>query len=169
MNEPIVFSRRFFIVHVVHWAILAIAVPVVSLIGCSNVFAAKKVFGAYYIIAFLSTILLALLPPAYRFFGDRRSVKRICPGTERLAKIVSIVMILFVLIAISSFILVRKMGGLPEYYDGVYCIWNHGFIRTITRQEYLRLSFIERAGFCAGVAFVRSFYMRMCCSADQII
>lgn len=33
-------------------------------------------------------------------------------------------------------------GG-PEIQDGVYCLWNHGFVREISYQEYVRLQFAE--------------------------
>lgn len=33
-------------------------------------------------------------------------------------------------------------GG-PDIYNGVYCLWNHGFVREITREEYIKLNLAE--------------------------
>lgn len=33
--------------------------------------------------------------------------------------------------------------GMPHVEDGVYCLWNHGFIRAISEEEYTRLKMIE--------------------------
>lgn len=48
---------------------------------------------------------------------------------------------------IVSLIILREGG--PEIADGVYCLWNHGFIREITKEEYDYLSLVE-ARFAAG-------------------
>jgi len=39
-------------------------------------------------------------------------------------------------------ILILWEGG-PRIEDGVYCLWNHGFIREITKEEYDYLSLVE--------------------------
>lgn len=34
-------------------------------------------------------------------------------------------------------------AGMPEIQDGIYCLWNHGFVRTLSPEEYLRLKGAE--------------------------
>jgi hypothetical protein len=58
----------------------------------------------------------------------------------------------FVILGVASFIytlgnnlisiLLLWEGG-PEIENGVYCLWNHGFIREITKEEYDYLSLVE--------------------------
>ena len=65
---------------------------------------------------------------------------------------------LFVILGVISFIytlgnslisiLILWEGG-PEIENGVYCLWNHGFIREITKEEYDYLSLVE-ARFTTG-------------------
>ena len=45
-------------------------------------------------------------------------------------------------------ILILWKGG-PEIENGVYCLWNHGFIREITKEEYdyLRIFYTIRHDF----------------------
>lgn len=48
---------------------------------------------------------------------------------------------------IVSFIILWEGG--PSIENGVYCLWNHGFIREITKEEYDYLSLVE-ARFSTG-------------------
>ena len=43
-------------------------------------------------------------------------------------------------------------GGVPWIYQGVYCIWNHRFIREITVEEYRFLCMIENLDHAFGRA-----------------
>lgn len=43
--------------------------------------------------------------------------------------------------AIISFVILREGG--PEIENGIYCLWNHGFVREITKEEYDYLSLAE--------------------------
>lgn len=50
-------------------------------------------------------------------------------------------LIYVVLNGVINMIILR--GGGPEIVDGTYCLWNHGFIREITEEEYNKLSLAE--------------------------
>ena len=158
LSNQIVFPRKYFTVHVVHWAFIVLAVPVCA------VWNNKNAFAICFIVGFLSSFLFALLPPARSLLNHG---KLFCEEAKRLAKSIMIVMIPLTVIFVFGNFLFWCLKGQPSDYQG-YCIWNHGFIRAITREQYMILSAIHRAEFLSSLALIRSAVMLKCCCADRI-
>ena len=165
-----VFKRKSFLVLALHWALLVIAVPIISLIDNTTICSVYCIFG------FLSTLFLSFIWPApyllsltkpSRYLNNIRG-RTVCTELKRFSIVIRIIMIPLFLIFISGFIIFFNGG--PSIDNGIYCIMNHStFIREITQEEYIRLSRIERLFFTSGLALMRSGIMLNCCYADQII
>lgn len=63
-------------------------------------------------------------------------------------------------------ILLRDGG--PHIHEGIYCIWDHGFIREITYQEYISLLRTEGRMFTGNFLIFASVAMAYFSSRDQI-
>ena len=156
-----VFNRKLFLVLALHWSILVIAVPIISLIDNTTVFA------IYWISGFFSTVFLSFTFPTRHLLNNTRG-RTVCTELKRFSIAIRIIMIPLILIVIFGFIIFRNGG--PRIDNGIYCIKNHAtFIQEITKEEYIRLSRIERLFFTSGLALLRSSNMLSCCYADQII
>lgn len=153
------FDRRLFIVLAVHWAILVAAVPVFALI--QN----ETAFGISFLVGFLSFFILCFTKPA-RYLTNTRG-RELCADVKTFSVVIRILMVPLAVMVIYGIFSLREGG--PRINEGVYCLWNHRFIREITQAEYVRLSRIERAFFCSGLALVRSAHMYNCCYADRIV
>ena len=154
-----VFDKTLFIVLALHWALLVAAVPVFAFV--SN----KTVFSVYWSVGFFSFLILAFTKPTRYLFNISGRV--VCADLKRFSIIIRIIMIPLALMVIYCFIMLREGG--PSIDNGIYCLWNHGFIREITQEEYIRLSRIERTFFSSMLALIRSGFMLCCCYADQIV
>lgn len=157
--ERYVFSRNLFIVLSIHWAILVAAVPVFVFVRN------KTAFSIYWVVGFFSFFILCFTKPT-RYLLNTNG-RKVCADLKRLSIIIRIIMIPLTLLAIYGFFMLREGG--PSVDNGIYCLWNHGFIREISMAEYNRLSRIERTLFASMLALVRSGFMLNCCYADQII
>ena len=155
-----IFSRRLFSLLVIHWALLVTAVPVFVFVSNRSVFSIYLVFG------FLSFFILTFTKPTRYLFTTRGRV--VCAELKRFSTVIRIIMIPLALLAIYGIFMLSEGRPRPSVDNGIYCIWNHGFIREISKEEYIRLSRIERTMFSSMLAFVRSGFMLCCCYADQI-
>ena len=160
-RQRYVFDRRLFRALAVHWALLVIAVPVFVFWDDMGA------FSLYLAIAFVSFLILTLTKPTRYMTGAHG--RSVCPALKRFFTVICILMVPLALTNIIAFFsLVKEQGG-PEIYNGVYCLWNHGFIREISREEYIRLCRLERTAFTANLALIRSVFMLLCCFADQVV
>lgn len=159
-----VISRRMFLVQTVHWAILAAAVPVFVFVRNGTA------FSLYWSLGFFSFLLLTFTDPT-RYLIDSRNTrgKKVCLDLKLFSIVLRVSMILFGLLAGFCFIVLLRQGGGPHLDNGVPCIWNHGFIREITQEEFIRLGRIERSLFTAGLAWFKSSTMLACCHVDRIV
>ncbi len=154
-----VFDRRLFIVLTIHWSLLVIAVPVFVFVDN------RVVFSLYWIIAFVSFIALTFTSPTRYLLKSSNRV--ICAELTKLSLALKIIMVPLVFLVLFGFYMLRNGG--PEIYHGVYCLWDHGFIAEISREEYFRLCRIERTAYSSILALIRSVFMLLCCYADQIV
>lgn len=60
-----------------------------------------------------------------------------------------------------------RNGG-PHIHEGVYCLWNHGFIREISHEEYLSLLRTEGRMFTGNFLIFASVAMAYFTSRDRI-
>lgn len=60
-----------------------------------------------------------------------------------------------------------RQGG-PHIHEGVYCIWNHGFIREISQKEYMSLLRTEGRMFTGNFLIFSSVAMAYFTSRDRI-
>ena len=155
----IVLSRRLFLAVTIHWALLVLAVPILAFFG-NDLIAA-----VYFLLAFFSMIAFFIAGPVRKLMVhfSRRAVDRKVRWISVLSSALGILS--FVIFAICMFLL--REGG-PSIKDGVFCLWNHGFIREITVEEYLRLKIFERALLGANLACLSSLHLFMCCHVDAI-
>ena len=58
------------------------------------------------------------------------------------SKIIALISIIYTIINFIICMLLLSEGG-PHIDNGVYCIWNHGFVREITKAEYEALMKVE--------------------------
>lgn len=149
--------RSFYVSHIIHWALMVLAVPVIALIP------SKTVFVVYYIVAFF-TIIIALVTTMALEARSSWSAQT----ASRLTKTVHITMVLLIIFFLFGMLLFSYKKGGPEYWHGIYCIWNHGFVREISKQEYEILTIIQRGWFCSILAIFRSALVLPCCQADGL-
>lgn len=62
--------------------------------------------------------------------------------SARWADIIALVSIAYTLVNFIVCMFLLREGG-PHIDNGVYCLWNHGFIREITKEEYDALMLVE--------------------------
>lgn len=153
-----IFDRNLFVVLAIHWALLVAAVPVFVFVS------RKKAFSIYWVVGFFSFVILSFTKPTRYLFNTRGRV--VCTELKHFSTVIRIIMIPLALLAIYGFVMLREGG--PFIDNGIYCLWDHGFIREISWEEYIRLSRIERTMFSSILALIRSGFMYLCCYADQI-
>lgn len=159
-SGPVVIRKSVFCVHVAHWTVMLLAVPVFFF------WANRDVFGGYLLVSFLSFALLVSLLPRNLWEKSRASGFFVHPRLRSFALAVGGIGVAAVLISALCMFLLREGG--PSVHEGVYCLWNHRFIREISYEEFLRLSRIERMLFCCGWAGIRSGFLWMLCCVDEI-
>ena len=158
-NRRVVFTRRGFSLLVIHWALVVLAAPIVAVWGN------KSVFACYWLLGFFSLVVLMLATPARRFNG-RAWHRPVHPKLRRLARLAAVVSIVMAVLAGLGMFLLREGG--PRIQDGAYVLWNHRVIREITREEYLRLSIVERGMFCSVLSALSGIFLHISCHADDI-
>ena len=159
-SGPVVIGKSVFYVHIAHWTVMLLAVPVFFF------WANRDVFGGYLLVSFLSFALLVSLLPRSLWEKSRSSGFFVHPRLRSFALAVGGIGVAAVLISALCMFLLREGG--PSVHEGVYCLWNHRFIREISYEEFLRLSRIERMLFCCGWAGIRSGFLWMLCCVDEI-
>ncbi len=160
-DSRLVLRRRTLRALIVFWVLTLPAIPIVAQIESTGVFL------AYVLFSFLCAAVFFSITPVRRIPLEILSGRKRHPALKKLSAAAIVTLILaFVLAAVCMF---RLAEGGPEIKDGVYCLWNHGFVREITREEYLRLRATERSLFCAGIAGLSSFYLLFCCFVNEII
>lgn len=152
-----VFDRRLFVLLLIHWALTIIAVLV--FIFLDNEIAYEIYIISGYIITFI------LFFASFYLLRDTKW-RYVLPELERFSKVLLILMLLFAVLFL--FCLGNLSRGGPKIYNGKYCLWNHGFVREITCNEYVRLSIIERTSFTSIIALFGTGFMYKCCYADRI-
>ena len=116
------------------------------LIWCVNV---VLIILSYFISGVGKTLALlfpaVVIPFGAMIFLDKKEnfgFDRIYKNSTRWSKVIALISIIysFVSSSISMFLL---RNGRPHIYRGVYCLWNLGFVREITKEEYNALLPIE--------------------------
>ncbi len=161
MRETVVFSRQTFVVLVAHWALLVLAAPVIAFFGDKNS------FGIYWILAFISYVILLLATPARNLMPGTGG-RPIHPKLRQLARIARAVSNVLLLASAAALVFLIARGR-PDIRDGVFVLRdNSRIIREITQTEYLRLRIVERGMFTFGLAGMTSLNLFQCCHADGI-
>ena len=161
-NRRVVFTRRGFSLLVIHWALVVLAAPIVTVWGN------KTVFGVYWMLGFFGLVMLTLATSA-RHFNGRAGHRPVHPKLRRLARLAAVVSIVMAVLS-ACCIFVLWFVGRPFFRDGVYIasLQNDAVIREITREEYLRLSIVERGMFCSGLSTLSGIFLHISCHADAI-
>ena len=95
-------------------------------------------------------VLVAMFPAIFIAFGmmlrfsrkDGIGPAQVWKDSATWAKVIAIVSILYTAVNFPLCMTLLGEGG-PHIEDGVYCLWNHGFIREITVLEYEALRKVE--------------------------
>lgn len=66
---------------------------------------------------------------------EHTDLKHILKTSAGWTKIIAFVSIAYTLVNFAVCMILLREGG-PHIDNGVYCLWNHGFIREITKHEY---------------------------------
>ena len=66
---------------------------------------------------------------------EQLNLKQIWKDSAGWTKAIALVSIIYTFVNFVVCMLLLWEGG-PHIEDGVYCLWNHGFVRQITKQEY---------------------------------
>ncbi len=153
--------RAAFLLLVIHWALIVLAAPFIVF------FQSEKLFWYYLLFTFLSTLILWAATPARSIFVGRNEIRDPCPT---LGKFPSVLRALWFgsLLCIGVSMILLGDGG-PGIQDGVYCLWNHGFVREITEAEYLHLRRAERFLGCSLLVGFRTWLMWIWCYVDRIL
>ena len=124
------------------------------LVWCINVvliilsYFTNTVFGTEFIL-----LLAAFIPYCAMILLDKKEkfgLDRIYKYSTTRSKLIVLMSIIYILVS-SSISLFLLRNGRPHIYNGVYCLWNLGFVREITKEEYEALLPIEGRtyiGFC---------------------
>ena len=160
-SREVCMRRGTFLLLTVHWALIVLAAPFIVFIQ------SERLFWYYLLFTFLSTLILWVATPARNIFVGRNEMLNPCPTLGKLPSILKALWFGSILcIGLSMFLL--RDGG-PSIQDGVYCLWNHGFVREITEEEYLHLCRTERFLGCSLLIGFRTWLMWIWCYVDRIL
>ena len=154
-------GRGVFLLLAVHWALIVAAAPFIVY------FQSEKLFWYYLLFTFLSTLILWAATPARKVFVSRYVDRDPCPALGKFPSVLRALWFGSILCIGVSMILLGDGG--PGIQDGVYCLWNHGFVREITEAEYLHLCRAERFLGCSLLVGFRTWLMWIWCFVDRIV
>lgn len=92
----------------------------------------------FLIAVFISYGAMVYLEKRKEHFG----LDRIFKYSTNWSKIIAFLSIVYTVVNFAVCTVLLSNGS-PHIQDGVYCLWNHGFIREITKEEYDALLIVE--------------------------
>ena len=117
------------------------------IIWCVNIVLILLSYLIYQVIIFMPVIFVVTIIP-FGYFAIKMRRKQAFEwnpflyNIPRAIKIAVALSIAYTAINFAfNFYLLREGG--PQIIDGVYCLWNHEFIREITKEEYTKLQYAE--------------------------
>ena len=115
--------------------------------------------------------MFAIMPEwvALIYTGNKEGITQydILHECPRVCKIITVGSILYGIICFLFGMYILREGG-PHIDNGVYCLWNHGFVREITQEEYKALSKMEGAMFTGVYLVFSSISMAYFSARDKI-
>ena len=116
------------------------------LLWCINI---VLVILSYFIVGLVYSVII-LFPAVFIALGamswlskkEKIGFSQVMARSAAWVKIIALTSILYSLVNFFVCLVLLSEGG-PHIDNGVYCVWNHGFVREITRPEYEALLKIE--------------------------
>ena len=104
----------------------------------------------YFVSGLVNTAVFLFIAVSISFgamihLGKRKEnfgLDRIFKYSTTWSKVIALISIIYTVVSFCICMTVLSGGG-PHIHNGVYCLWNHGFIREITKEEYDALLIVE--------------------------
>ena len=121
---------------------------------------AVLVILSYFVAGLINTALI-LFPAAFVSFGmmiflrgkEQVDFLQTWKNSATWSKVITIISVIYTFVNFIICIFLLRDGG-PHIDNGMYCLWNHGFVREITEEEYNALLIVEGRLFIGHILFL---------------